>query len=288
MFDSIYKDFSYKIRTGGFWVRVIALCIGVFLFINILKAYFSFTNEGFPGQVYYSIIHSISLTSVWQDNLLYPWVWITHIFVHEGFFHLLWNLLWLYWLGAIVEDLIGRRHAILIFFETAIAGGVFFIISAWLLPWYKGVEVHAYGASATVCGLLFAAATLSPKYEVRLILIGNVQLKYLALVVLILDLLFAGQNSNSGGHFAHIGGAMMGWLYITLLRNGIAMDGWLNWLPSRTGIRKPNRKIQKIERPPPSEPKEERLDKILDKIKNQGIEKLTPEEKEFLETISKE
>jgi membrane associated rhomboid family serine protease len=296
MFDSIYKDIQYRIRTGGFWVRCIALCIAVFLIINLVRAYFTFTNDGFPGVLYYDIIHSISLSSTLKHDLYFPWVWITHIFLHEGFFHLLWNMLWLFWIGSIVEDLIGSRHAILIFFETAIAGGIFFIISAALFPWYKGIEVHAYGASAAVTGLLFAAATLSPKYEVRLILIGNVQIKYLALVVLILDLLFAGENTNSGGHFAHIGGAFWGWMYITLLRNGYAMDSWLSLFKRRTKNaaskytenRRFNSPGKKQSNTPAPIPKEEKLNKILDKIKTQGMEKLTSEEKDFLEHISKE
>lgn len=302
MFESIYKDLLYRIKTGGFWLRAILLCVAVFLIVNLTRAFFTFSNDGFPGEVYYDIIHSISLSSVWKDNLIFPWVWITHVFLHEGFFHLLWNMLWLYWLGAIVEDLIGRRHAILIFFESAIVGGIFFILSASIFPWYKGIEVHAYGASAAVCGLLFAAATISPKYEIRLILIGNVQIKYLALVVLILDLLFAGQNSNSGGHFAHVGGAFMGWLYITLLRSGIAMDGWLDWFKSdkkysrafnpkssvRTTIRKFGNTTTKPSNHSPADPKEEKLNKILDKIKTKGMDALTPDEKEFLENISKE
>lgn len=299
MFESLYKDLLYRIRVGGFWVRCILICVAVFLVINLVRAYFTFTNDGFPGVLYYDIIHSISLSSTWKQDLLFPWVWITHIFLHEGFFHLLWNMLWLYWLGGIVEDLIGSRHAILIYFEAAIVGGIFFVISTTLFPWYKGIEVHAYGASAAVCGLLFAAATISPKYEVRLILIGNVQIKYLALVVLILDLLFAGENSNSGGHFAHVGGAFWGWMYITLLRSGIAMDSWLDWFKGDP-VKFSNRKIMtkfENQKSKPSKnqtqnstviPKEEKLNKILDKIKTQGMDKLSTEEKEFLENISKE
>ncbi len=291
MFDSIYKDLKYRILTGGFWVRCIVLCVAVFLLVNLFKAYFTFSNEGFPGETYYDIIHGISLSSVWKDNFLFPWVWITHIFLHEGFFHLLWNMLWLFWLGSIVEDLIGRRHAILLFFECAIVGGIFFILSASLFPWYKEIEVHAYGASAAVIGLLFAAATISPGYEIRLILIGPVQIKYIALVVLILDLLFAGQNSNSGGHFAHIGGAFWGWLYISLLRKGISMDAWVDAIaePEKSKKVKTNFKKQassKSDNKPI--PKEDTLNTILQKIKTQGINALTKEEKEFLDNISKE
>ncbi|MBK9222881.1 MAG: rhomboid family intramembrane serine protease [Saprospiraceae bacterium] len=291
MFESIYKDIRYKIQTGNFWVRSIVLCTVIFILVNLTKAYFTFSNAGFPGALYYDVIQSISLSSEWKHNLLYIWVWITHIFLHEGFFHLLWNMLWLYWLSAIVEDLIGKRHAILIFFEAAIFGGIFFIISTHFIPWYEGMEIHASGASAAICGLLFAAATISPSYGIRLFLIGNVEIKYIAIFVLIMDLILAGQVTNSGGHFAHIGGAIWGWLYILLLRQGVAMDGWLDYFisdktPSKYQKPKETRVRQTKFKQTPS--KEEKLNRILDKIKTQGIEKLTPEEREFLDQMSKE
>jgi membrane associated rhomboid family serine protease len=292
MFESIYKDLRYRIQTGGFWIRCIVICIAVFLVINLIRAYFTFVNDGFPGAIYFDIIHHISLSSEIMKDLIFPWVWLTHVFLHESFFHLLWNMLWLFWLGAIVEDLIGKRHAQLIFFESAIFGGIFFIISTHLLPWYYGLEIHAYGASAAVCGLLFAAATISPKYEVKLFLIGDVQIKYIALVVLILDLLFAGENSNSGGHFAHLGGAFWGWAYISMLRKGIAMDAWLNIFNKSDSKKQRNFSNsgfqKKQQRKDPVIPKEEKLNKILDKIKNNGIESLNSEEKEFLDHLSQE
>lgn len=108
MFDSIYKDLKYKIRTGGFWMRCILLNVSIFVLINILKAWFTFQNGTSPGIEYYDIIHSVSLSSEWLYNFTHFWVWITHFFVHEGFFHLLWNMLWLYWLANIVDDLIGK------------------------------------------------------------------------------------------------------------------------------------------------------------------------------------
>ena len=187
MFDSIIRELNYKIRTGGFWVRCISLCVVIFILANLTKAFFTFQNGGTPGPLYNDIIHSISLSSDWKHNVLFIWVWITHIFLHEGFFHLLWNMLWLYWFAQIVEDFIGRRHAILIFFEAALVGGLFFFLSTQILPWYRNLDIYAQGSSAAVMGLLFAAATISPTYEIRLLLFGNVQIKYIAVIALILD-----------------------------------------------------------------------------------------------------
>lgn len=283
MFDSIYKDLKYKIRTGGFWMRCILLNVSIFVLINILKAWFTFQNGTSPGIEYYDIIHSVSLSSEWLYNFTHFWVWITHFFVHEGFFHLLWNMLWLYWLANIVDDLIGKNHSKYIYVEGAIAGGLFFMLSCAILPWYQNLEIHAYGASAAVMALMFAAATISPTYTIRLILIGPVQLKYLAMVLLVLDLLFAGQNSNSGGHFAHIGGAFWGWLYIVLLRFGLRM----NFLEADVKPSRQNRR-KEIPKLPEAKPKDDQLNQILEKIKIKGIHSLSKEEKEFLDKISKE
>ncbi|MBK8956678.1 MAG: rhomboid family intramembrane serine protease [Saprospiraceae bacterium] len=289
MFDSILKDIRYKLKTGGFWIQCIAICIVVFLLLNVLKAWFTFSNGGIAGVAYYDIIHSVSLSSEWMDNVWHIWVWLTHIFVHEGFFHLLWNMMWLYWFAGIVEDLIGHRHSKYIFFEAALFGALVFLISAQFIPWYKHIEVHAYGASAAVNGLLFAAATISPTYNIRLFIFGNVQLKYLAMIILVLDILFAGQNSNSGGHFAHLGGALWGYLYIVFLRKGIQMDFIQQFSIPKSTKKSRTVKFQKRESGHDSEkPGEDRLNKILDKIHKQGIQALSEEERSFLDRRSKE
>lgn len=283
MFDSLYKDMQYQWRTGGFWVRYISICVLVFIMVNVLKAWFTFQDGQVAGVSYRQLVDLFCLSSNPLDNLKYFWVWLSHLFVHEGFFHLLWNMLWLYWISAIVEDLIGRRHALYIFFESALAGGLFFLLSTVLFPWYRGIEVHAQGSSAAINGLLFAAATLSPNYNIRLFLIGNVSLKYLAAGLLVLDLLFAGQNANTGGHFAHVGGALWGWAYVVLLRKGYVMD----FLKSRER----SKKVQVGNVRPMKQPERKdlnQLDRILDKIKHQGIQSLTKEEKDFLDRASKE
>lgn len=287
MFDSLGKDLKYQWNHGGFWVRCIAICIAIFLLLNVIKIWFTFQNGGSPGIIYFDIIHSISLSSQWTDNFWRIWVWLTHIFVHEGFFHLLWNMMWLYWLTTIVSDLIGERHTRYIFFESALCGALFFVITAQWIPWYQTIQVHAYGASAAVMGLLFAAATISPNYATHFVIIGEVRIKYLAAVILILDLLFAGQASNTGGHFAHIGGALWGYLYVVLLRRGYQMDFFHSI--QRKVVRKP-RIRKKISMPKREQdvPSEDRLNKILDKIHQGGIQSLSQEEKAFLDRKSQE
>ena len=115
MFREIWKDVQTQIRLGTVWTRVIVLCVIVFVVINILKSYFTFTNDGIPSEVYRNILEKVSLSGILMNNLIFPWVWITHIFVHEGFFHLLWNMIFLYWVSQIVDDLIGKSFYLYFF-----------------------------------------------------------------------------------------------------------------------------------------------------------------------------
>ena len=109
------------------------------------------------------------------------------------------------------------------------------------------------------------------------------------MAVLILDLVFASQNNNSGGHFAHIGGAFWGWAYINLLRKGVAMDSWLDlFSKSASKMQQKRPPVQKRTQFKPTISKEEKMNAILDKIRLQGIEKLSQEEKEFLDQFGKD
>ncbi len=292
MFSEIIKDVKYQIRIGGPWVRIILLCAAVFFIVNIIKSYFIFSQQGLNTNDYQTILKYIVLSSSIWHNFIFPWVWITHLFVHEGLFHFIWNMVALYWFGLIVEDFIGRRAALIIFFEGGIVGGIFFLLSCQVIPWYQnqGSHITAYGASAGIMALLFAAAKISPNYNIRLLLIGNVPIKYLALVLLVLDLLFMSQE-NTGGHIAHIGGALFGYLYIFLLRKGISLDPGKLFVPKLNSPKKSKyqQKKQQTKKAPivANDNKEERLNQILEKIKREGIEVLTAEEKLFLEEMSK-
>jgi len=265
------------------WVIVIS--VFVFVALQISASYHQFSAEK-STEIYHPLLRWLSLSSSWHDDLIHPWVWLTHLFTHQSFFHLLWNMLSLYWFGMIVEDLIGQRHAIRIFALAGLAGALLFMLSCEILPWMKYEHLIAYGASASVMGLLFAAAALSPDYQLTLLLIGRVSIKYIALAWLVLDLLFVGQNSNSGGHAAHIGGALAGYLYIVVLRSGLSFKRQSKkpLHPKRQAIS--TRTVAAPDVKKNQSDVESRLNAILDKIKNNGIHSLTDDEKKFLDQLS--
>ncbi|MBK9270393.1 MAG: rhomboid family intramembrane serine protease [Saprospiraceae bacterium] len=290
MFEELGKDIKYQIRTGGIITRLILFCILIFFLLNLLRSYYMISDRGVDTGDFNLLLKYVAMSSDPKFVLLHPWVLITHLFVHMGLFHLLWNMVALHWFGRIVEDLIGSKHLGLIFFEGGLAGGILFMCTAWLVPWLSGADL-AYGASAAVMALLLAAATISPNYTIRLLLIGPVSIKYLAAALILIDLIFAGQNSNSGGRVAHLGGALFGYLYIFLLRSGISLDP-SQWFGSDADIKVQKKKAKvvheekkKFTKPIPKDPSD-RLDVLLDKIRQHGLDSLTEAEKKELDQIS--
>jgi hypothetical protein len=242
------------------------------------------------------------------------------MFMHEDFFHILWNMLFLYWFGRIVGDFIGDHRVLPIYLLGGLAGNIAFFILIALIRGSSGPPSFALGASGAVMAIAVASAVLAPNYIIRLLLIGDVRLKYVVMVLLVLDLFFISRDDNTGGHFAHLGGALMGWIFVLRLRNGqdlsepvnrilIAIRSFLKSpLPKMSG-RKKSPKVayrnpvktatggKSAHQAKGSRPAEaggnslsyqEQLDAILDKIKQSGYDSLTKEEKEFLFNASKD
>jgi len=208
-------------------------------------------------------------------------------------------MLTLYWFGSIFTEFLGNKKFLPVYLYGIIAGAVLFILIYNTAPVFKSVlhDSSMVGASAGVLAIAVAAATLLPDYTIFLILIGPVRLKWLALVMVLIDLISI-PFGNPGGHIAHIGGAILGFVYIKQLQAGNDWGRGLNnlfdWAVTIfTGRRKlkvhtsnTNFRTEKKEEPA-NEKQQEKLDRILDKISNSGYDGLTKEEKEFLFRYSK-
>ena len=150
------------------------------------------------------------ISSDWMHNLRHPWAIFTHMFLHIGPFHILWNMLIFYWFGRIVGDLIGDQRVLPIYLVSGLGGALIYFLTANLLGTVSSV---ALGASAAVMGTALAAAILSPDRLMHLLLLGPVKLKYIVGALILLDFISVANNPNSGGAFGHLGGALFGWLF---------------------------------------------------------------------------
>lgn len=306
MLNSIVRDIRQQFDYGNKITQLIIVNVAVFILLNFIRLGFTLFAGFEPKTTFHDILTVISANGDVMYTITHPWVIITHMFVHIGFWHILFNMLFLYWFGRIVGDMIGDKRIIPLYFLSGLFGILIFLLSA---PLIGAIGVPAHGASAAVMGFVMAAGLLAPEYNMRLLLIGDVKLKYIVLAVILLDLFSIGGMDNTGGHIAHLGGAAFGAIYITLLRRGRdlaePMNQFAAWVSrrfaqrnvsvprraSRSKVFVRHRSTQKGmesgSRTPTPQEQQEKLDAILDKIKEKGYDNLTAEEKEFLFQASK-
>jgi hypothetical protein len=181
------------------------------------------------------------------------------------------------------------------YFLGGLAGGLLFILTYNVLPVFHDVlpAARALGASASVMAIVTAIAFYIPNFTISLIFFGRVKIFYLALALFVIDF-FMIRHGNAGGHIAHIGGAIYGFLFVYYLRKGNDFSK----LFSRTGKKGGRRYFSNIKRKqkketskrPVSDEKynetraeqQKKIDAILDKISRSGYDSLTKQEKELL------
>lgn len=304
MIGSIVKDIRYQFQSGNTITRLIIVNVAMFLLIMIfllalrLGSAFDPENGMFDEVMKYVFLSGDVL---WDAR--HPWVVITHMFTHVGFFHLLFNMLVLYWFGRIAGDLLGDHRMLPLYLYSGLTGALLYLITAPLL-YTGGSQLH--GASAAIMGIVAAAGLTAPDYQMRLLLIGDVRLKYIVAALLAIYIIGIANMENIGGHFAHLGGAAFGFFYVHMLRRGydlangfIRLTRFLN-KPVKVPARQVKRKVTMEVRHRSSERQsdrtdkspltyggeQERLDAILDKIKSSGYHNLSEEEKQFLHDAS--
>lgn len=200
---------------------------------------------------------------------------VTSLFLHSGFFHILGNMLWLYFVGIILEDLIGKQHIWRLFFGGGISGIVLFYVASQI----TGNQAPIVGASAGISAILAATAIFTPNYRVFLFGVIEVEIRWIVLIKVFFDLVGMFGSFNAGGYQAHIGGYIFGALYITELKGIWRMPK----IQFQKTPPKPKRSAKvTIDDSPSQSPSQVEIDRILDKISEGGYDALTKKEKETL------
>jgi hypothetical protein len=215
------------------------------------------------------------------------------MFLHAGIFHILFNMLWLYWMGQIFEEYLGNKRTIGLYLLGGLAGAFLFVLFYNIFPLFTQqpglVEGSTtVGASAAVMAVVIATATLLPDYTIFLMFIGPVRLKWIALFIVILDFLgIAGLNA--GGEISHLGGALFGFVYIKQLQRG---NDWVGVFTKIFDRFKPKSKLtvtsKNNAKNSSNKPRQDEIDRILDKISQSGYDSLNKQEKEILFRASKD
>ncbi|ACU02707.1 rhomboid family intramembrane serine protease [Pedobacter heparinus] len=285
MNNNLFKDLKYKVFQSGnpvyFYIGINVIIFVAFALINI-----PFFLSGNGGGIYSGWIREYA--GFPADLAKLPvrfYAILTYQFFHDGLLHILFNMLWLFWMGRIFLDFLKPRQFHFVYLAGGFAGALLYLLAYNIFPVFATALPQAtiIGSSASVMAVIVAAATLVPDYSIRLLFLGDVKLKYLALAYIVLDLIGMA-TTDAGGSFAHLGGAVLGFTYIKLLRKGT------DW--SSLFKRKPKLKVVRNEFAKQGAKKadavnQEEIDRILDKISKSGYDKLNKEEKETLFKASK-
>lgn len=270
-----------KWRYGSLLNRIIFINIGVFLLLHLLTFAFGLMNSSSAQ----TVLELIELPSSPSDLLRQPWSLLTYMFAQYDIFHLLFNMLWLYWFGQIflLTDTPKRLTALYIY--GGIAGGLLFMLAYAIFPSLSNSRGMLIGSSASVIAIVTASAILHPCYKVMLFLIGEISLKWIAIVTIAFDFISIG-GGNGGGHIAHIGGALMGVCFAMAQKRGFDITKHFNRAIDRAVDifkRKPKATV-KNNRQKRSDT--EQLDILLDKVRRSGYGSLTRTEKQQLIDLS--
>lgn len=280
-----WTEIKHQLKSGDNPViQLIAWNAGIFLLSGLLNLLLFLTGSE-QHQMHHWLLY-LMLPASFAQFILQPWSLFTYLFLHDHFFHILFNMLWLYWLGGLLWEYLGKRKFLESYFGGGIFGGMIYMLLFNLIPAFDLQLSHTYalGASASVLAVVVAAATLLPDYTVQLLFFGRVRLKWIALASVVIDLISI-PNGNAGGHLAHLGGALFGFMYIRFLYK---FGGYL--VPDK--VYQLFRKKQKIRihhkaDSHSSTPSQHEIDAILDKISRSGYDSLTKKEKETLFKASK-
>tara|TARA_R110002096_G_scaffold231162_6_gene420888 strand:+ start:180 stop:1103 length:924 start_codon:yes stop_codon:yes gene_type:complete len=299
----MYGGFWYHIRhafdlkNNGLY-KIIAINLLAFLVLMVLRV---FLTIGGAEATYRSIISVFMMPAAIPQFLMQPWTIISYMFLHEGFLHIIFNLLFLYWFGLLVQEYLGSRKLVNLYILGGIAGGLLYMILYNIAPYFNDRVDGALmlGASAGVYAIVVAAATLRPDTQFQLLLIGPVKIKYIAIFYVLVA--FANSaGANAGGQLAHLGGAAMGFVYILQLNKGIDLGKPVQAVGvffEKLFSQKPKVKVTYRRDGEASRKKttmssstssstsrstQEEIDRILDKIADKGYDNLTKEEKRKL------
>ncbi len=282
---SAIRDFKYKFNNFNAFEKIIVINIIVFI-IGKLITVFGRTEDS---------LSFLKLPADFFNFILKPWTIITYGFVHYGFFHILFNLLFLYYISRILLNLFRPKMALNIYFLGIIVGGLSFLFVYNVIPSKFLINASAVvGASAGIRALMIFLGVYMAETEVRIIMF-NVKLKYIAIALVVMDVLGL-FTWNQGGNVAHLGGAFLGYLYAIKLRQGKdigvgferVMDKMMRWFQPKSNLKTVHRKSRKGEYAGKTKDEfntfsnQKKIDLILDKISKSGYESLTAKEKEFL------
>ncbi|MGV8994145.1 MAG: rhomboid family intramembrane serine protease [Flavobacterium sp.] len=287
---SLLDDLKMQLRSGDITMRLIVLNVVLFVVPSLFAVIASLLGYSLD------ILYYVSLSSSVSDLLWKPWSIVTYSFFHAGIWHIIFNMIMFNFAAKVFLTYFTQKQLLGLYVSGGIFAGIIYLISYNTIPALVNTPASVVGASASVMAILFGVATYAPMMQLRLLIIGNIKLWHIAVVFLIIDFLQL-SSTNTGGHLAHLGGALFGYIFTTQLKKGFDLTLWFTNIVlffqkitdtrKRTPFKKVHRNFKPAPKPEPSKivkktNVQQQIDAILDKISKSGYESLSKDEKEFL------
>ena len=258
------------------------MIINALIFIALLLIKAIFVLSGY-GPYYYQGYQYLILPSSWEHFLYRPWTLLTYFFTHEDFFSFLFHLLLFYTFGKIIQDYLGSKKVVFLYILGGLAGGITFLLLYNISPRFQDIDTELVGAAGAVYAIMVGAATFVPNRSFPLFLFGVIKIKYIVLFFLLFPILKFLGNHPTEESIAHLGGALLGYMYIRQLTKGVDIckpftQFLIRLKKSRTSMKVTYRYSNKQK----NYIHQEEIDSILDKIAEAGYESLTNAEKQAL------
>lgn len=291
----IIENLKIRYKTGNTLMKLLFINVFVFLCLKIIDVIFILFNLHTID-----IIGYLAVPSDIESLGRYFWTAFTYMFVHENFFHILFNMLWLYWFGSMFLQFFSGRTLGSLYILGGLSGALLYLIAFNTIPYYVSMgSGQMIGASAAVMAIVMGVSFYRPDMRINLLFIGSIKIIYIAIGVFFIDFLSLGSPSNPGGHIAHIGGAIAGYLFAIQYKKGTDITGWISKILDafanipKLWKKQPKMKVSSRRTENDRDynyrkrQEESEIDTILDKLKQSGYSSLTEKEKKRLFDASK-
>lgn len=271
---NIFNDLKQQYRIGDvpqklIFINVLVFLVSIIFFYKFLSGFFVYPTW-------------LALSSDYKEVMFFPWTLVTYSFLHSGPFHLLFNLIFLYFISSLFYTFFNTRQFLTVYFLGSFFGGIVYLLYGYF---FNHVNLIV-GASGSVMAVFIAVAAFSPNMPLRLPLIGYLKIWHIAVFYIFVDLLYL-LSDNTGGHVAHLSGSIVGFVFAILMRKGIDISKIFSFEKKKNTTfkkvykNKSEKKYQSV-RVKDVNLTQRQIDEILDKISKSGYDSLTKEEKEFL------
>jgi membrane associated rhomboid family serine protease len=282
--NSTVNNLLYKYKNGSIVEKLIYLNVLAFLLMYVVNSVaFLFNYQG-ANFVY----EWFSMPADVNYLITRPWTIITYGFLHGDFLHILFNLIWLYYIGNLFIDYFTQKQLLSFYIYGTVFGGLIYLVSYNFFPALQNTNATLVGASSAVSAIFIGIATYIPNYEFRLRFIGFVKLWVLAAIFVAIDVIQL-PSGNTGGHLAHLGGALFGYLYVKQFKQSSVKisNPFANLFKRKSTLKTVYKSKHKTSTTASNKTNQQQIDAILDKISKSGYDSLNQKEKDLLFKQSK-